>query len=66
MLAACGQKEEAAAPAAAAPAPVAAAPAKTSTMDAIKARDSIACGVNTGLAGFSAADSKGEWSGLDV
>ena len=36
------------------------------TLDAIKARDSVACGVNTGLAGFSAADSKGEWSGLDV
>ncbi len=36
------------------------------TLDAIKARDTVACGVNTGLAGFSAADSKGEWSGLDV
>ncbi len=24
------------------------------------------CGVNTGLAGFSAADSQGNWSGLDV
>jgi len=37
-----------------------------STLDAIKARDVVACGVNIGLAGFSAADSKGEWSGLDV
>jgi general L-amino acid transport system substrate-binding protein len=36
------------------------------TLDAIKARDTVACGVNIGLAGFSAADSKGEWSGLDV
>ena len=36
------------------------------TLDAIKARGQVICGVNTGLAGFSAADSKGEWSGLDV
>jgi general L-amino acid transport system substrate-binding protein len=26
----------------------------------------VVCGVNTGLAGFSAADSSGNWSGLDV
>ncbi len=36
------------------------------TLDAIKARGSVVCGVNTGLAGFSAADSQGNWSGLDV
>jgi general L-amino acid transport system substrate-binding protein len=36
------------------------------TLDAIKARGSLLCGVNTGLAGFSAADSQGAWSGLDV
>jgi general L-amino acid transport system substrate-binding protein len=36
------------------------------TIDAIKARGQLACGVNTGLAGFSAADSQGNWSGLDV
>lgn len=36
------------------------------TLDAIKARGQIVCGVNTGLAGFSAADSSGNWSGLDV
>ncbi len=36
------------------------------TLDAIKARGQIICGVNTGLAGFSAADSSGSWSGLDV
>ena len=35
-------------------------------LDAIKARGSLVCGVNTGLAGFSAADSQGKWSGLDV
>jgi len=35
-------------------------------LDAIKARGSLVCGVNTGLAGFSAADSQGKWTGLDV
>ena len=36
------------------------------TIDAIKARGQLVCGVNTGLAGFSAADSAGNWTGLDV
>ena len=36
------------------------------TVDAIKARGQLICGVNTGLAGFSAADSQGNWTGLDV
>jgi len=36
------------------------------TIDAIKARGQLVCGVNTGLAGFSQADSAGNWSGLDV
>lgn len=36
------------------------------TLEAIKARGQLVCGVNTGLAGFSAADSSGKWSGLDV
>ena len=36
------------------------------TLDAVKARGQVVCGVNTGLAGFSAADSQGNWSGLDV
>jgi general L-amino acid transport system substrate-binding protein len=36
------------------------------TLDAIKQRGQVICGVNTGLAGFSAADSQGNWSGLDV
>ena len=35
-------------------------------LDAIKARGTLNCGVNTGLAGFSQADSQGRWSGLDV
>jgi general L-amino acid transport system substrate-binding protein len=36
------------------------------TVEAIKARGQIVCGVHTGLAGFAAADSSGKWSGLDV
>ena len=36
------------------------------TLDAIKQRGQLVCGVNTGLAGFSAADSQGNWTGLDV
>jgi general L-amino acid transport system substrate-binding protein len=36
------------------------------TVDAIKARGQLVCGVNVGLAGFSAADSNGNWTGLDV
>ncbi len=35
-------------------------------LDAIKSRGALICGVSTGLAGFSAADSQGKWSGLDV
>jgi general L-amino acid transport system substrate-binding protein len=36
------------------------------TLDAIKSRGQLVCGVNTGLAGFSQADSQGNWAGLDV
>lgn len=36
------------------------------TLDAVKERDAVRCGVNTGLAGFAMADDKGQWSGLDV
>lgn len=36
------------------------------TLDSIKSKGQVVCGVNTGLAGFSAADSNGKWSGLDV
>jgi general L-amino acid transport system substrate-binding protein len=36
------------------------------TLDQIRQKDQIACGVNTGVAGFSAADSQGKWSGMDV
>ena len=36
------------------------------TLDGVKARGQVVCGVHTGLAGFSAADSSGKWGGLDV
>lgn len=36
------------------------------TFDAVKKKGFLQCGVNTGLPGFSATDSKGAWSGLDV
>ena len=36
------------------------------TLDAIKSRGQVVCGVNTGLPGFAAADGQGKWTGLDV
>jgi general L-amino acid transport system substrate-binding protein len=37
-----------------------------STLEAVKAKGYVQCGVNTGLAGFSQPDSRGAWKGLDV
>lgn len=42
-----------------------AAPA-SSTIDAIRARGTLICGVNAGLAGFAQPDSQGVWRGFDV
>ena len=36
------------------------------TVDTIRQRDQIVVGVSTGVAGFSAPDSQGKWTGLDV
>ncbi|MFM7386030.1 MAG: amino acid ABC transporter substrate-binding protein, partial [Betaproteobacteria bacterium] len=36
------------------------------TLDAVKQRGQLICGVSTGLPGFSQADSQGNWAGLDV
>jgi general L-amino acid transport system substrate-binding protein len=36
------------------------------TLDAVKQRGQVVCGVNTSAPGFSAADSQGNWTGLDV
>jgi general L-amino acid transport system substrate-binding protein len=40
--------------------------AQAQTLDAIKQRGQLLCGVSTGLTGFSVADDKGNWTGLDV
>ena len=40
--------------------------AQTKTLDTVKQRGQLSCGVNTGLPGFGAPDDKGVWSGLDV
>lgn len=37
-----------------------------SVLDAVRKRGQLLCGVSTGVAGFSAPDSKGQWAGLDV
>ena len=36
------------------------------TVDAVKERGAVICGVNGNRAGFSALNSKGEWAGMDV
>ena len=36
------------------------------TLDAIRARGQLICGINTGVAGFALPDSRGVWQGLDV
>jgi len=36
------------------------------TYDNVKKKGFVQCGVSTGIAGFSIADSKGQWNGLDV
>jgi general L-amino acid transport system substrate-binding protein len=36
------------------------------TLDAVKQRGTLNCGVNDGLAGFGAPNDKGEWAGLDI
>jgi len=36
------------------------------TLDKVKSKGHVQCGVSTGLGGFSTADDKGNWVGLDV
>jgi general L-amino acid transport system substrate-binding protein len=45
---------------------LAAASANATTLDSVRAKGSVACGVNVGLGGFSMPDSSGVWKGLDV
>ena len=40
--------------------------ASAATLDDVKAKGFVQCGVNTGLAGFSAPNDQGEWTGFDV
>ena len=40
--------------------------AQADTLDTIKARGKLVCGVNTGLAGFGSPNDQGQWSGLDI
>ncbi len=40
--------------------------AHAATLDQVKSRGEVICGVNTGLAGFSAPDGQGVWRGLDA
>ncbi|MBH0236577.1 amino acid ABC transporter substrate-binding protein [Methylobrevis albus] len=40
--------------------------AGAATLDDVKAKGFLQCGVSTGLAGFSNPDDAGEWTGLDV
>ena len=40
--------------------------ANAGTLDDVKNRGFLKCGVTTGLAGFAAPDDNGNWTGLDV
>lgn len=43
-----------------------AASAQAATLDDVKAKGFVQCGVTTGLAGFSYTDAAGDWQGFDV
>ncbi|MEM8693847.1 MAG: amino acid ABC transporter substrate-binding protein [Pseudomonadota bacterium] len=45
---------------------LAAGAAAAGTLDDVKARGKLNCGVTTGLVGFAAPDANGEWKGFDV
>ena len=45
---------------------VATATAYAGTLESVRQKGFVSCGVNTGLGGFSMPDSKGVWRGLDV
>jgi len=45
---------------------LAAGAAAAATLDDVKARGNLNCGVTTGLAGFAAPNANGEWEGFDV
>jgi len=41
-------------------------PAKSPTLEAVRARGYVACGVHAGLPGFALKDARGQWRGFDV
>ena len=41
-------------------------PVKSPTLDAVKHRGELICGIDTGIPGYAYQDSSGEWQGLDV
>src|SRR4051795_11582023 len=43
-----------------------AAAAQATTLETVKQRGKLLCGVTTGLAGFGAPNDQGQWSGLDL
>ncbi len=45
---------------------LAAGAASAATLDDVKARGKLNCGVNSGLVGFAAPDANGRWEGFDV
>ncbi len=45
---------------------LAAGAASATTLEDVKARGSLTCGVSTGLVGFAAPDASGTWEGFDV
>ncbi len=45
---------------------LAAGAASAATLDDVKARGTLNCGVSTGLVGFAAPDASGNWAGFDV
>ena len=45
---------------------MAGAAASAATLEDVKARGTLNCGVNTGVPGFAAPDANGEWQGFDV
>jgi general L-amino acid transport system substrate-binding protein len=72
LLCGCGGPQPEPAPPAPAPKPKAAPatltyrPAKSATLEAVRKRGYVACGVHPGLPGFALRDAKGEWRGFDV
>ena len=71
-LAGCNAPKPAVKPTTTASAPTAASvapgyvPAKSVTLDAVRARGFVACGIHPGLPGFALLDPRGAWRGFDV